>query len=97
MRFTASRRASVLVTSVFSLALNPLFSYLFTKVFGFRIYRCPSCVLNSFDGHLTDGFIPCSYQGRDHIECFVLLAPDCVLHTAVIVALAINTIPLNDE
>ncbi len=87
-----------LVTSVFSLALNPLFSYLFTKVFGFGIYGLPvAYVLNSF---LTVILLTVLY--RVHIRearpyrmlPYYLRLIACSV-PAVIVALAINTIPLN--
>jgi len=87
-----------LVTSVVSLALNPLLSYLFTNVFGFGIYGLPvAFVLNSL---LTVVMLAVLY--RIHLRdarpfrmfpfyCRLLA---CAIPSAI-VALAINTIPLN--
>ncbi|MFY9130494.1 MAG: hypothetical protein GX948_00840 [Clostridiaceae bacterium] len=87
-----------LVTSVVSLALNPLLSYVFTRVLGLGIYGLPvAFVLNSF---LTVILLSTLY--RRHIRearpyrmlPYYLRLIVCSLPT-VIVALAINTIPFN--
>ncbi len=87
-----------LVTSVVSLALNPLLSYLFTRVVGLGIYGLPTAyVLNSL---ITVTFLTTLY--RIHIKearpyrmlPYYLRLFACAVPT-VIVALAINTIPLN--
>ncbi|HHW93050.1 MAG TPA: hypothetical protein GX734_00915 [Clostridiaceae bacterium] len=87
-----------LVTSVVSVGLNPLLSYVFTQLLGFGIYGLPlAYVLNSF---LTVVLLTSLY--RIHIKearpyrmlPFYVRLIACAVPT-VIVALAINAIPFN--